>query len=274
MEEEDDGQLDDIPEEGSITMRIFSCCFKPPDKEIELNSERNIRTKSIYENDEALFPLNSIRNEEKGKITFTRMGLIEYIQNMQELVFPVLFEENDFKISKRNYTEINGNLPIFRFEITKHKIFFTNVPSIPNMLNAMMNPELRKKWDKNLKEYKIVEKMKYNAEIIRIVTNKQLAVIPEKEFYDKRINIIDGGTYYLFSTSVPEINYLSVPNLDRGINDLCVMVVKEDDENFYFDCFNQIDVNINIPIEFIESNLVNKVRNFFDRFFEFLNVLK
>ena len=253
MEEEEDGQLDDIPEEGSITMRIFSCCFKPPDKEIELNSERNIRTKSIYENDEALFPLNSIRNEEKGKITFTRMGLIEYIQNMQELVFPVLFEENDFKISKRNYTEINGNLPIFRFEITKHKIFFTNVPSIPNMLNAMMNPELRKKWDKNLKEYKIIEKMKYN---------------------DKRINIIDGGTYYLFSTSVPEINYLSVPNLDRGINDLCVMVVKEDDENFYFDCFNQIDVNINIPIEFIESNLVNKVRNFFDIFFEFLNLLK
>ena len=138
----------------------------------------------------------------------------------------------------------------------------------------MMNPELRKKWDKNLKEYKIVEKMKYNAEIIRMVTNKQLAVIPEKEFYDKRINIIDGGTYYLFSTSVPDINYLSVPFLDRGTNDLCVMVIKEDDENFYFDCFNQIDVNINIPIEFIESNLVNKVRNFFDRYFEFLNVLK
>ena len=67
---------------------------------------------------------------------------------------------------------------------------------------------------------------------------------------------------------------MSVPFLDRGTNDLCVMVIKEDDENFYFDCFNQIDVNINIPIEFIESNLVNKVRNFFDRYFEFLNVLK
>ena len=63
MEEEDDEQMEQIPEEGSITMRLFSCCFKPPDREIELNSERNIRTKSVYENDEALFPLKSHSQE-------------------------------------------------------------------------------------------------------------------------------------------------------------------------------------------------------------------
>ena len=98
-----------------------------------------------------------------------------------------------FKISKRNYTEINGNLPLYRFEITKHKSFFTQVPSIQSLLNAMINPDLRKKWDKNVKEYKIVEKMKYYAEIVRTVTNKLLAVIPEKEFYDKRISFFEGG---------------------------------------------------------------------------------
>ena len=273
MEEEDE-QMEKIPEEGSIAMKIFSCCFQPRRKELELNSERTIRSKAIYENDYALFPINSIRNEEKDKITFTRIGLLEYIKNMQDLVFPVLFEESDIKISKRNYTELNGNLPLFRFEITKNKSFFTRVPSIPNMLNAITNPELRKKWDKNVKEYKIIEKMKYNSEIIRMVFNKQLAVIPEKEFYDKRINIIEGGVYYLFSSSVPDINYLSVPNLDRAMNYICIMVIKEDDYNFYFDCFNQIDVNIIIPIEFIENNLMHKVRNFFDEYFEFLNVLK
>ena len=117
-------------------------------------------------------------------------------------------------------------------------------------------------------------KLRNNAEIIRTVTNKQLAVIPEKEFYDKRINIIESGACYLFSTSVPDSNYLGVKNLDRGTNYLCVMIIKEDEENFYFDCFNQIDVNINIPIEFIESNLLNKVKNFFDQYFDFLNVLK
>ena len=226
MEDEDE-QMDQIPEEGSIAMRLFSCCFQPRTKELELQSERSVKSTTMYENDNALFPVNSIRKEEKDNITFTRMGLLEYIKNMQDLVFPVLLEEDGIKISKRNYTELNGYLPLYRFELTKHKSFFVKVPSIANLLNAITSPELRKKWDKNVKEYKIIEKMKYNAEIIRMVTNKQLAVIPEKEFYDKRISIIEGGVYYLFSTSVPDINYLSVPNLDRAMNYLCVMVITE-----------------------------------------------
>ena len=273
MKDEDE-EMDQIAEEGSIAMTLFSCCFHPKDKELELSTGRNIKSNSVYENEDSLFPLNSIRQEEKSQITFTRIGLLEYIQNLQNLVFPVLLEEENIKISKRNYSEINGKIPVFRFEIKKHKSFFTQVPSIQSLLNAMTNPDLRKKWDKNVKEYKIVEKMKYYAEIVRTVTNKLLAVIPEKEFYDKRISFFEGGVGYLFSTSVPEINYLSVANLDRAINYLCVMIIKEDDDNFYFDCFNQVDINIDIPIEFIESNLFYKVKNFFDKYFEFLNVLK
>ena len=249
MKDEDE-EMDQIAEEGSIAMTLFSCCFHPKDKELELSTGRNIKSNSVYENE------------------------LEYIQNLQNLVFPVLLEEENIKISKRNYSEINGKIPVFRFEIKKHKSFFTQVPSIQSLLNAMTNPDLRKKWDKNVKEYKIVEKMKYYAEIVRTVTNKLLAVIPEKEFYDKRISFFEGDVGYLFSTSVPEINYLSVANLDRAINYLCVMIIKEDDDNFYFDCFNQFDINIDIPIEFIESNLFYKVKNFFDKYFEFLNVLK
>ena len=273
--EDQDEEMDQVPEEGSnsIAMKIFSCCFNPGNKEIEINSERR-RSNLIYESLDTFFPSNSIRQEEKDKIKFTKIGILEYITNMQDLVFPLLFEENGIKISKRNYTEINGNLPLYRFEITKHKSFFTQVPSIDSMLNAMINPELRKKWDKNMKEYKIVEKLKKNADIIRVVTSKQLAIIPEKEFYDKRVSFSDGGNLYLFSSSVPEINYVNATNLDRGINYICALVIKEDEDNFYFDCFNQIDVNINIPVEFIESNLLNKVRTFFDKYFEFLNVLK
>ena len=99
-------------------------CFHPKNKEFELDTGRNIKSNSVYENDDSLFPINSIRKEEKDQINFTRIGLIEYIQSLQELVFPVLLEEDNIKISKRNYTEINGNLPIFRFEITKHKILY------------------------------------------------------------------------------------------------------------------------------------------------------
>ena len=274
MEEEEDEEMDNIPEEGSIAMKIFSCCFQPKSKESELQTERGFHSKQIYESNDSLFPINYIRQDEKEQIKFTKAGLLQYIKDMTNLVFPPLFEKGRIKISKRNYTEINGNLPLYRFEVTKQKLFFTQVPSIQSMLNAMINPELRKKWDKNIKEFKVVEKLKNNADIIRIVSNKILAVIPEKEFYDKRYIVADGGAQYLFSTSVPDSSYLNTPNIERGTNYICAMTIKEDEDNFYFDCFNQIDVNINIPIEFIENNLFRKVKNFFDKYFEFLNVLK
>ena len=171
--------------EESFVQKIFSCCFEKNSKETqiegeEINRELNFLgiSKMVFENELSLFPSNMINPEEKDKIKFTKIGILEYITNMQDLVFPLLFEENGIKISKRNYTEINGNLPLYRFEITKHKSFFTQVPSIDSMLNAMTNPELRKKWDKNMKEYKIVEKLKKNADIIRVVTSKQLAILP------------------------------------------------------------------------------------------------
>ena len=52
------------------------------------------------------------------------------------------------------------------------------------------------------------------------------------------------------------------------------MVVKEDEDHFYFDCFIQIDINVKMAIEFIEANLLNKVNTFFDKYFEFLNIIK
>ena len=271
-------EMENIPEEDdspSITMKLFSCCFQPHGKELELNSERNtsIKSKSIYENDDTIFPNNSIRPEEKNQIIFTKNGILDYIKNLQNLVFPVIYEDNEIKISKRNFTELNQNLPLFRFEIKKHKLHFTQVPTLKSLSNSFTNPELRKKWDKNIKEYKVIEKLRQNGEIIRTVTNKQLSVIPEKEFYEKRVGIFEDNIYYLFSSSVPDMNYLNVQNLDRGTFYICSLVIKEDEDNFYFDAFIQVDVNINIPIELIEDNLVNKVKSFFDKYFEFLNVL-
>ena len=266
--------------EESFVQKIFSCCFERNDGEFELVGEETdiINTlgnsKMVFENDLSLFPTNLIRQEEKNKIKFTKDELIEYIHNLQNLVFPVIYEDSSTKLSKRNYTELNEKIPLIRVEIIKHKIYFTEVPSIQQMAQAMANPEMRKKWDKNIKDYKIIGKIKKDSEIVKTITNKQLSVIPEKEFYDKRVGFFKDNIFYLFSSSVPDSIYSINGNYDRGKNYMCIMVIKEDDDNFYIDCFNQIDVNIKIPIEFIEANLLNKVNYFFDKYFEFLNVIK
>jgi len=267
--------------EESFLQKLFTCCI---DKEQNVFEQENEETnmdiislggsKLIFENDFSLIPTNMIRPEEKNKIKFTKDDLVEFIKNLQNLVFPVIYSDNSIKISKRNYTDINEKIPLIRVEIVKHKIYFNEVPSIEQMIKAITVPELRKKWDKNIKEYRIVGKLKKDSEIIRTVTNKQLSIIPEKEFYDKRVGFLMDNIYYLFSSSIPDGIYPSNTNYDRAKNYMCIMVIKEDDDNVYIDCFNQIDVNINIPLEFIEANLLNKVNTFFDKYFEFLNTLK
>ena len=267
--------------EQSFLQKIFTCCidreqnvFEQENEETDIDFLSLGGTKLVFENDLSLIPTNMIRQEEKNKIKFTKNDLVEYIKNLQNLVFPVIYSDNSIKISKRNYTDINEKIPLIRVEIVKHKIYFTEVPTIQQMIKAITIPELRKKWDKNIKEYKIVGKLKRDSEIIRSVTNKQLSIIPEKEFYDKRVGFLMDNIYYLFSSAVPDSMYPSNTLYDRAKNYMSIMVIKEDDDNFYIDCFNQIDVNINIPLEFIEANLLNKVNTFFDKYFEFLNTLK
>ena len=264
----------------SFLQRLFKCCSDSERNDLEINTEEDTdrvislkKSKMVFESENSLFPNNLILPEEKNLVKFTKEGLIEYITNLQNLVFPVIHEEDNIKISKRNYSDLNDHLPIFRCEITKHKLYFTDVPTIEHMVDAIRNPDQRRKWDKNLKEYKIVEKLKKDSEVIRIVTNKQLSVIAEKEFYEKRVGIYENNVYYLFSSSVPENEYPNYTSFERAKNLISVMVIKEDDDNFYFDCINQIDAKINIPQEFIESNLLNKVNTFFDKYFEFLNIL-
>ena len=268
--------------EESLLQKIFSCCLEKSDKELELvgentNIEQSLlgNSKFTFENELSLFPTNMIRPEEKNKIKFTKDELVDYIINLQNLVFPVIYDDNStIKISKRNFTDLSEKVPLIRIELTKNKMYFTQIPSIQQMVRAITVPELRKKWDKNVKEYKIMGKIKKESEIVKTVTNKQLSVISEKEFYDKRVGIFKDNVYYLFSSSIPDENYPINISYDRAKNYMSIMVIKEDEDNFYFDCFIQVDINIKMPMEFIEANLLNKANNFFDKYFEFLNIIK
>ena len=267
--------------EESFLQKFFRCCIESNDNETQIEREETDKdliylgqTKMEFENELSLFPINLIRPEEKNKIKFTKDELVEYIKDLQNLVYPVIYNDNSIKISKRNYSDLNEKIPLIRCEIIRHKIYFTEVPSIHHLAKAMIDPSLRKKWDKNVKEYKIIGKIKKESEIVKTVTNKQLSVIAEKEFYDKRVGIFKDNIFYLFSSSVPDELYPKNDKYDRAKNYMSIMVIKEDDDNFYIDCLNQVDVNINLPIEFIEANLLNKVSSFFDKYFEFLNILK
>ena len=263
-------------EKVSFIQSLFTCCSENSEDNDLINKEESYnsiiyRAKKDLENELSLFPIGCIRDEERTKIEFTKDGLLKYILNLQNLFYQNLYNDNNIKISKRNISNITEKVPLIRFEIKKNKSYFKKIPNIQKMIDVMTKPELRIKWDDNLIEYKVYEKLNNNSEIIKIISKKQKDLIPEKEFYDKRIGIYKDRTYYLFSSSIPySNNYISF-DYEMGTNILCIMIIKEDKDNYYFDCFNQIDLNIDFTDNLIKTILPNKAKVFFEEYFEFIN---
>lgn len=276
-------QMEETPQrQDSFISKIFNCCMTRDTLDFEIRDDESItsrdnslliKSKNELEKEFSLFPASIIREEEQNKIEFTKDGLLEFFSSIQNLNYENIYEENDIKISKANSSIITDKFPLIRCQITKNKSFFAKVPSIRKVIDTLLNPEIRKKWDNNIKDYRIIEKINNNSEIVKIITNRQPPLISEKEFYNKRIEIENDGIYYLFSSSIPEsTNFISL-DYDKAINFLSLMIIKEEQGKFYFDFYNQDDTNDNITDNFIESNLPNKLINFFEKYFGFLNVL-
>lgn len=276
-------QMEETPQrQDSFISKIFNCCMTRDTLDFEIRDDESItsrdnslliKSKNELEKEFSLFPASIIREEEQNKIEFTKDGLLEFFSSIQNLNYENIYEENDIKISKANSSIITDKFPLIRCQITKNKSFFAKVPSIRKVIDTLLNPEIRKKWDNNIKDYRIIEKINNNSEIVKIITNRQPPLISEKEFYNKRIEIENDGIYYLFSSSIPEsTNFISL-DYDKAINFLSLMIIKEEQGKFYFDFYNQDDTNDNITDNFIESNLPNKLISFFEKYFGFLNVL-
>ena len=261
---------------------LFNCCYRDTSEDFDLINEDEYfynetsissKAKKELENDFSIFPIGIICDEERSKINFTQEGILKYIINLQNLNYENIYYKNNIKISKIDFSDICEKFPLIKCEIIKNKSDFKKIPNIQQLIDAMTNPELRKEWDDNIIEYKIIEKLNDNSEIVNIITKKQFEIIPEKEFYDKRIRIFKDEVYYLFSSSIPDSNNIISLDYDKGKNYLSVMIIKEDKKNYYIDTFNQIDLNIELPENFIDNNFPNMIKNFFEKYFEYLNTL-
>ena len=261
---------------------LFNCCYRDTSEDFDLINEDEpfynetsilSKAKKELEKDFSIFPIGIICDEERSKINFTQEGILKYIINLQNLNYENIYYKNNIKISKIDFSDICEKFPLIKCEIIKNKSDFKKIPNIQKLIDAMTNPELRKEWDDNIIEYKIIEKLNDNSEIVNIITKKQFEIIPEKEFYDKRIRIFKDEVYYLFSSSIPDSNNIISLDYDKGKNYLSVIIIKEDKKNYYIDTFNQIDLNIELPENFIDNNFPNMIKNFFEKYFEYLNTL-
>jgi hypothetical protein len=73
-----------------------------------------------------------------------------------------------------------------------------------------------------------------------------LSTISEREFLDKKAYFIEGNVFYYFCSSVPDVLDPPNQNITRIINYLGSVRVKEDNDSFYINCYNQVDIKMSI----------------------------
>ena len=221
-----------------------------------------------------IFPISYIRDDEKSEMSFTKDGILQFINDLQNSEYILKSSQKNLKVSFLGSSVISKNFPVIRCEIETPKIFFKRNLKNSEIINAMINPEIRRRWDTDSKEYKIIEKINENTEVIKHVVKTQWNTIGERVFYNKVCTFNnEGDICYSFSSSVPENLFNENGDPVRGNVFLEVMVVKEDKENFVIDFYNQVDIKMKIPQEFLDKNLFVKIYEFYEGFLDFLNTM-
>lgn len=256
---------------------FFNCCCskKNETEELILSKKKAIKTelsisKSQLDNLFLMFPVCYIRDDEKSIINYTKNGILEFIINLQNSEFTEKLQLENLKISVSDPKFFSKNFFILHFKIEIEKNFFNSKKTIIEVANAMTKPELRKKWDKNLKEYSIIEQINDNCEILKTVSIKQMGILEERVYFEKRARIFDKGVFYSFNSSIPENFFNLSDNTIKITSYFRILVISENKEKFIIDAYNNTNMKININDEFIEKS-GKIVKEFFD---EFCNYLK
>ena len=259
--------------------KMIYCCL-PCKDELEMDFQ-NKQVKEIdnmnYKNDEevdgvlSLFPSIYIREDERKYIKFSKEFIINYLSELSQKNFINKYKENSLNLSILEKNELS-NTPTIRCEIIRKKsLFKKQVPTLEQLIYPIIIPELRIKWDQNFKEFELVRTINENTHIARSVSTYQLTMIPEREFYEKRTFFFDNGVFYYFCSSIPDYLYPPKKEPVRVTNYLGALIIKEDNENFYIDSFNQVDIKMNVPEVLIVMSFPWKMKEFFDGFIELFN---
>jgi hypothetical protein len=270
-------------EKKSFWQKIFSCCMsKPVEDNTEINSRgpkaqsnlfSDIKDKIEEKIDDAfsIFKSKYIRQDEYGKIKFTEEGILSFIKEVENYEYTQKYAKDEITLSLSDKSSINDQFNVFKIDIVKSKNLFNNVPTIKEIEKALFDPNERILWDKNYKTIEILEKISENADIIRFVSYKQMAIISEREMIEKRYCFYDNDILYNFQTSIPDELYPPQNEPVRVLDYIAISSVREDENNFYFEVISQGDVKSNFPQAMMIVSMPVKLKEFYDRLVKYFN---
>ena len=116
---------------------------------------------------------------------------------------------------------------------------------------------MRVAYDKSIKEFKIFEEGEY-YKILKVWYFSPLMFVSERDLIDKRVSFLKDGVYYSLASSLEK--YENAPEDSKVIrikNYINALKLSEDQDNFYFHCYSQLDAKVRILLIIIRCLFQN-----------------
>ena len=136
---------------------------------------------------------------------------------------------------------ITKDIPVTRMIYKIPKSEFPLNTTIELISSYTYGVEKRKKWDKGLKDYKIIEGNDVNGILYSWMTSP-IKLISERDCVDKKADFFEGGDFYSFMTSTEDTVYDQVENVTRMVDYASMICITMDESDYIFKSISQIDI--------------------------------
>ena len=244
--------------------QIENTSFKEKKKEIEMSTALPIE-------EDLIFPLKYLNDTETNPnftFEFSKEKIISFIEEQinDDKSFISLVNKDGFDIYIKNSGSIFcSEFPMIKMFYKIPKNVFTREGVTVKIIDEYMNiPEKRLKWDKSIKDYKIVERHNEEVYILYYLCKSPMLFVSERDVVDKRYDFYVNDIYYDFSSSTKNDIYPVEDDIVR-ITDHC-SVCKIFEENDYFNIISitQVDTKFNVPPAMLSVQLPIKYKDWYD----------
>lgn len=240
-------------------------------KESEMSSVLTIE-------EETIFPkkyLNSKEENPNFHFDFTKEKIISFIEDeiKQKDTYVNLVNKNGFDIYVKEIGSIFSNeIPMIKMYYKIEKSVFNKKDIDIKTIDKYMNePEKRLKWDKSLREYKIIERQNEEVYLLYYICKSPMIFVSERDVIDKRYDFYSDGIYYDFSSSVKD----DLKPIDEEIvrmTDYCSLCkIYEEKDNFNIISLTQIDTKYKMPDALLSVQLPLKYKEWYDSLINAIN---
>ena len=250
----------------SIThvQHIENTSFKENKKEIEMSTALPIE-------EDLIFPLKYLNNTETNpdfNFEFSKEKIIAFIEEQinDQQSFTSLVNKDGFDIYiKKSGSIFCSEFPMIKMFYKIPKSVFTREGVTVKIIDDYMNrPEKRIKWDKSIRDYRIVERHNKEVYILYYICKSPMLFVSERDVVDKRYDFYVNNIYYDFSSSTKD-DIIPVDDDIVRITDHCsVCKIFEGNDYFNIISITQVDTKFNVPPAMLSVQLPIKYKDWYD----------